>query len=90
MCSTWQVKANHLNELAEGFISNSTRSDYVRPNRSASTVRACTATTCLPLVDGYPVRCGEPLVALYVVDAVLQVAIALGQVHLQQVPQQVF
>ena len=46
--------------------------------------------TCLPLVDGDPVGGGEPLVALDVVDAVLQVAIALGQVHLQQVPQQVF
>lgn len=43
----------------------------------------------LPLVDGNPVRCSEPLVSFDVVDAVLQVAVAFGQVHLQQVPQQV-
>ena len=45
--------------------------------------------TCLPLVDGDPVGGGEPLVALDVVDAVLQVPVALGQVHLQEVPQHV-
>lgn len=43
----------------------------------------------LPLVDGDPVRGGKPLVTLDVVDAVLQVPEALGQVHLQQVPQEV-
>ena len=41
--------------------------------------------TDLSLVDGNPVGGGEPLVALDVVDAVLEVAEALGQVHLQQV-----
>lgn len=43
----------------------------------------------LSLVDGDPVCRGEPFVALDVVDSVLQVAVAFGQVHLQQVPQQV-
>lgn len=45
--------------------------------------------TDLPLIDGDPVGGGEPLVTLDVVDAVLEVAEALGQVHLEQVPQQV-
>lgn len=48
--------------------------------------RSCTR---LSLVDGDPVRRGEPLVALDVVDAVLQVAVAFRQIDLQQVPQQV-
>lgn len=43
----------------------------------------------LPLIDSNPVCCGEPLVILDIIDAVLQVAVPLGQVHLQQVPQQV-
>uniref|UniRef100_A0A6B0UTZ9 Putative secreted protein n=1 Tax=Ixodes ricinus TaxID=34613 RepID=A0A6B0UTZ9_IXORI len=43
----------------------------------------------LLLVDGDPVGGGEPLVVLDVVDPVLEVAKALGQVHLKQVPQQV-
>lgn len=46
--------------------------------------------TYLPFVDGDPICCSEPLVALDVIDTVLQVAIAFGQVHLQQIPQQVF
>lgn len=41
-----------------------------------------------PLVDGDPVSGREPLVALDVVDAVLQVAVALGEVDLQQVAQE--
>lgn len=45
--------------------------------------------TCLSLVDGDPVCRGEPLVALDVVDAVLQVAVAFCQVNLQQVSQQI-
>ncbi len=45
--------------------------------------------TDLSLVDGDPVGGGEPLVVLDVVDAVLEVAVALGEVHLQQVLQQV-
>lgn len=48
--------------------------------------RSCTR---LSLVDGDPVCRGEPLVALDVVDAVLQVAVAFRQIDLQQVPQQV-
>ena len=46
-------------------------------------------STDLPLVDGDPVGGGEPLVALDVVDAVLEVAESLGQVYLQQVTQHV-
>ena len=45
--------------------------------------------SCLSLVDCDPVCCGEPFVALDVVDAVLQVAVTFGQIHLQQVSQQV-
>lgn len=45
--------------------------------------------SCLSFVDGDPVCCGEPFVALDVVDAVLQVAVTFGQIHLQQVSQQV-
>lgn len=45
--------------------------------------------THLSLVDGDPVCRGEPLVALDVVDAVLQVAVAFCQVHLQQVSEQI-
>lgn len=41
------------------------------------------------LVDCYPVCAHEPLVVLDVVDGVLEVAVPLGQVHLQQVAQQV-
>lgn len=43
----------------------------------------------LPLVDGDPVGGGEPLVALDIVDSVPEVPEALGEVHLQQVSQQV-
>ena len=43
----------------------------------------------LLLVDGDPVGGGEPLVSLDVGDAVLEVAVPLGQVHLEQVAQQV-
>lgn len=46
--------------------------------------------TDLPLVDSYPVRRLEPLVSFDVVDRVLQIAVTLGQVDLQQIPQQVF
>ena len=35
------------------------------------------------LIDGYPIGGGEPLVALDVVDAVLQVAKALCQIDLE-------
>lgn len=51
--------------------------------------RASARLTGLSLVDGDPVRRGEPLVALDVVDSVLQVAVALCQIHLQQVSQQI-
>ena len=43
----------------------------------------------LLLVDGYPVGEREPLVVLDVVDAVLQIAVAFGQVDLEQIAQQV-
>lgn len=45
--------------------------------------------SCLSLVDCDPVCCGKPFVALDVVHAVLQVAIAFCQIHLQQVSQQI-
>lgn len=45
--------------------------------------------SCLSLVDCDPVCCGKPFVALYVIDSVLQVAITFGQIHLQQVSQQI-
>lgn len=45
--------------------------------------------TDLPLIDGDPVCGGEPLVALDVIDAILEIAETFGQVHLEQVPQQV-
>lgn len=37
----------------------------------------------LPLVDGDPVSCGKPLVVLDVIDPILEVPKALGEVHLQ-------
>lgn len=43
----------------------------------------------LPLVDGDPVSCGKPLVVLDIIDSVLEVPEAFGEVHLQQVPQQI-
>ena len=42
------------------------------------------------LVDCDPICCGKPFVVLDIVDSVFQVAVPLGEVHLQQVPQQVF
>ena len=45
--------------------------------------------TYLLLVDGNPVSGCKPLMILNVIDTILQVAIALGQVYLQQVAQQV-
>ena len=58
-------------------------------NASPGPTRTRAAHTHLPLVDGDPVGGVEPLVALNVVDAVLEVAVALGEVDLQQVTQQV-
>ncbi|KAL0607182.1 LOW QUALITY PROTEIN: UPF0764 protein C16orf89 [Plecturocebus cupreus] len=43
----------------------------------------------LLLIDGDPVGCSEPLVVLDVADPVPEVPEALGEVHLQQAPQQV-
>lgn len=43
----------------------------------------------LPLVDGNPVSCGKPLVVLDIVNPILEVPKAFGEVHLQQVPQQI-
>lgn len=42
-----------------------------------------------PLVNGYPVSIGEPLVSFDVVHSVFKVAEAFGEIHLQQVSQQV-
>ncbi len=42
-----------------------------------------------PLVNGYPVSSGEPLVSFDVVHSVFKVAEAFGEIHLQQVSQQV-
>ena len=36
----------------------------------------------LPLVDGNPVSCGKPLVVLDIIDPILEVPKALGEVHL--------
>lgn len=47
-------------------------------------------TSYLPLVDGNPVGGGKPLVALDIIDSIPEVAKALGQVHLQQISQQIF
>lgn len=44
----------------------------------------------LPLVDGNPVGGGKPLVALDIVYSIPEIAEALGQVHLQQISQQIF
>ncbi len=44
----------------------------------------------LSLIDGYPIRCGKPFVVFDITDTIPQVAEALGQVHLQQIPQQIF
>lgn len=43
----------------------------------------------LSLIDGNPVSRGKPLVVLDVIDPVLEVPKALGEIHLQKVPQQV-
>lgn len=43
----------------------------------------------LSLVDGNPISSGKPLVALDIIDAIPEVTKALGQVHLQQISQQV-
>ena len=42
------------------------------------------------LVDCDPICCGKPFVVLDIVDSVFQVAVPLGEVHLQKVPQKVF
>lgn len=41
------------------------------------------------MVDGDPVGRGKPLVVLDVIDPVLEVPKAFGEVHLQKVPQQI-
>lgn len=43
----------------------------------------------LAVVDGDPIGGSEPLVVLDVVHSVLEVAVALGEVHLEQVAQQI-
>lgn len=43
----------------------------------------------LPLVDSNPISGGKPLVALDIIDSIPEVAEALGQVHLQQISQQI-
>lgn len=43
----------------------------------------------LPLVDGNPISGGKPLVALDIIDSIPEVTKALGQVHLQQISQQI-
>lgn len=45
--------------------------------------------TYLSLIDGDPVCLREPLVVLYVIHTILQVAKSLCQVYLQQVSQQI-
>ena len=47
------------------------------------------ASPYLSLIDCDPVCGGEPFVVFDVIDAVLEVAVALRQVHLQQVAKQV-
>ncbi len=44
----------------------------------------------LSLIDGYPIRGGKPFVVFDIIDTIPQVSVALGQVHLQQIPQQIF
>lgn len=48
-----------------------------------------TTASHLPLVDGNPISGGKPLVALDIIDSIPEVTKALGQVHLQQVSQQI-
>lgn len=45
--------------------------------------------SCLSFVDCNPVCCGKPFMALDVIDPVLQVAETFGEIHLQQVSQQI-
>lgn len=44
----------------------------------------------LSLIDCDPVCCGKPFVTFDVVDAILQIAVTFGQIHLQKVSQQIF
>lgn len=44
----------------------------------------------LSLIDCDPVCCSKPLVALDVIDPVLQVAVPFSQIHLKEISQQVF
>lgn len=43
-------------------------------------------TSHLSLIDGDPICRGKPFVVFDVIDAVLEVAIPLRQVHLKQIP----
>lgn len=43
-------------------------------------------TPHLSLIDGDPIRRSEPFVVFDVVDAILEVAVPLGQVDLKQIP----
>lgn len=54
-----------------------------------SVVMIMTTSSHLSLIDGDPVRRGEPLVVFDVVDAILEVAVPFRQVDLKQVSQQV-
>ena len=75
------IKKSHPDKIKHIFSFIQTPYPYTETNRP----HFIESLTDLALVDGDPVGGGEPLVVFDVVDAVLQVAVALGQVHLQQV-----
>ncbi len=57
--------------------------------KSTAHIRSHQCVPHPPLVNGYPVSSGEPLVSFDVVHSVFKVAEAFGEIHLQQVSQQV-
>lgn len=44
----------------------------------------------LSFIDGDPVCCGKPLMIFDVIHTIFQIAKSFGQVHLKQIPQEVF
>lgn len=84
MCGNYLVKTWKTAEgrSSENLLKCIFIRDFDRRHASAPLTR-------LSLIDGDPVRCGEPLVALDVVNSVLQVAVAFCEINLQQVSQQI-
>lgn len=66
----------------QNFTTSVYKSTYILLGFYRSSLLKMHSVSCLSLIDCDPVCCGKPFVAFDVVDAVLQVAVPFGQIHL--------